>query len=317
MYAGYSYRMAQKPVANALTLELEPVVEANMDATSPPRNSGSPTITCRSTAVRTSPSSAGATGILPRRRCPGLITDACEILLLLKDNLAGHHRELVEHFILEDWWGRWLGRWTAEEHLHAIALREYLVVTREVDPTANEEARVQYVMKGYRADTYSQVETLVYMAFSERSYAVFCRNLAAQIEEPILAGLIDRIARDEARHEEFFANLVAHCLEYTRDETIAAIAARAADLAGRRCRHRRLSETRCRTSPRRAFSTPHSCARRSPTASPHGVWPTSPQLKQFVGRLTERRPRRTFRCSRLGSRGWSRRACPAAERPRE
>ena len=85
-------------------------------------------------------------------------------------------------------------------------------------------------MKGYRGDTYTQVETLVYMALTERTHAVFCRNLAAQAEEPVLAGLIDRIARDEVRHEEFFANLVAHCLEYTRDETIAAIAARAADL---------------------------------------------------------------------------------------
>jgi acyl-[acyl-carrier-protein] desaturase len=104
------------------------------------------------------------------------------------------------------------------------------VVTREVDPTANEEARVQYVMKGYRADTYSQVETLVHMAFTERTHAVFCENLAAKLEEPILAGLVDRIARDERRHELFFSNLIAHCLEYTRDETIAAIAARAADL---------------------------------------------------------------------------------------
>lgn len=161
---------------------------------------------------------------------PRSITDACEILLLLKDNLAGHHRELVDHFFLENWWGRWLGRWTAEEHLHAIALREYLVVTREVDPTANEDARVEHVTKGYRGDTYSQVETLVYMAFTERAQAVFAANLAAQVEEPILAGLADRIARDERRHDEFFANLVAHCLEYTRDETIAALAARAADL---------------------------------------------------------------------------------------
>ncbi|MDT5409220.1 MAG: acyl-[acyl-carrier-protein] desaturase, partial [Mycobacterium sp.] len=86
------------------------------------------------------------------------------------------------------------------------------------------------VMKGYRADTYSQVETLVYMALTERTQAIFCRNLAARIEEPVLAGLIDRIARDETRHEEIFASLVAHCLEYTRDETIAAIAARSADL---------------------------------------------------------------------------------------
>jgi acyl-[acyl-carrier-protein] desaturase len=84
--------------------------------------------------------------------------------------------------------------------------------------------------KGYRADDYSQVDTLVFMAFFERAHAVYCNNLAAKIEEPVLAGLVAHIARDEVRHEEFFANLVARCLDYTRDETIAAIAARAADL---------------------------------------------------------------------------------------
>ena len=209
--------MAQKPVANALTLELEPVVEANMD-----RHLNTEDIWFAHDYV---PFDRGENFAFLGGRdwdpsqltLPRVFTDACEILLLLKDNLAGHHRELVDHFILEEWWGRWLGRWTAEEHLHAIAMREYLVVTREVDPTANEEARVQYVMKGYRAETYTQVETLVYMAFTERAHAVFCRNLAARLEEPILAGLVDRIARDDTRHEEFFSNLVAHCLEYSRD----------------------------------------------------------------------------------------------------
>ncbi len=222
--------MAQKPVPNALTLELEPIVERLMD-----RHLSTEELWFAHDYV---PFDRGENFAFLGGRdwdpsqtsLPRVFTDACEILLLLKDNLAGHHRELVEHFILEEWWGRWLGRWTAEEHLHAIALREYLVVTREVDPVANEEARVQYVMKGYRADTYTQVETLVYMALTERTHAVFCRNLAARLEEPILAGLIDRIARDEQRHEEIFSTLVAHCLDYTRDETIAAIAARAADL---------------------------------------------------------------------------------------
>jgi acyl-[acyl-carrier-protein] desaturase len=222
--------MAQKPVPNALILELEPVVEQNMD-----RHLNTEDIWFAHDYV---PFERGENFAFLGGRdwdpsqatLPRAITDACEILVILKDNLAGHHRELVEHFILEEWWGRWLGRWTAEEHLHAIALRDYLVVTREVDPVANEDVRVQHVMKGYRGDQLSQVETLVYMAFSERSFAVFCRNLAAQIEEPVLAGLIDRIAKDEARHEQFFANLVAHCLDYTRDVTIAAIAGRAADL---------------------------------------------------------------------------------------
>jgi acyl-[acyl-carrier protein] desaturase len=222
--------MAQKPVANALILELEPVVEQNWD-----RHLNTEELWFAHDYV---PFEQGENFAFLGGRdwdpsqvsLPRHITDACEILLITKDNLAGHHRELVEHFILEEWWGRWLGRWTAEEHLHAIALRNYLVVTREVDPTANEEVRVEHVMKGYRADHYSQVETLVYMAFFERAHAVFCRNLAAQIEEPVLAGLIGRIAKDEERHEEFFANLVAHCLDYTRDETVAAIAARAAEL---------------------------------------------------------------------------------------
>jgi acyl-[acyl-carrier-protein] desaturase len=222
--------MAQKPVPNELTLELEPMVGENMD-----RHLATEDLWFAHDYV---PFEQGENFAFLGGRdwdpsqvtLPRVITDACEILLITKDNLAGHHRELVEHFILEEMWGRWLGRWTAEEHLHAIALREYLVVTREVDPTANENVRVEHVMKGYRADQYSQLETLAYMAFYERSHAVFCRNLAAQIEEPVLAGLICRIAKDEERHEEFFANLVAHCLEYTHDETVAAIAARAADL---------------------------------------------------------------------------------------
>ena len=222
--------MAQKPVANALTLELEPVVEQLMD-----RHLSTEELWFAHDYVPFDQGEnfaflGGRDWDPSQTTLPRTITDACEILLLLKDNLSGHHRELVEHFILEEWWGRWLGRWTAEEHLHAIALREYLVVTREVDPTANEEARVEYVMKGYRGDTYTQVETLVDMALTERTHVVFCRNLAARIEEPILAGLVDRIARDEERHEQLFSDLVAHCLGYLRDETIAAIAARAADL---------------------------------------------------------------------------------------
>ena len=222
--------MAQKPVANAFTLELEPVVLQELR-----RHLDTEDIWYAHDYV---PFDKGENFAFldgkdwdpSQVTLPKHVTDALEILLITKDNLAGYHRELVEHFILEDKWGRWMGRWTAEEHLHAIALRNYLVVTREVDPTANEDVRVEHVMKGYRADSYSQIETLAFMAYYERAHAVFCRNLQEQISEPVLAGLVGRIATDEERHEEFFANLVAHCLNYSRDETIDAIAARAAAL---------------------------------------------------------------------------------------
>ena len=222
--------MAQKPVATALTLELEPVVEQELR-----RHLDSEDLWFAHDYV---PFEQGENFAFLGGRdwepgdvtLPKPVTDAVEILLITKDNLAGYHREFVEHFLLEAKWGRWLGRWTAEEHLHAIALRNYLVVTREVDPAANEDVRVQHVMQGYRADSYSQIETLTFMAFFERAHAVYCRNLQAQITEPVLEALVGRIARDEERHEEFFANLISHCLNYSRDETIDAIARRAAEL---------------------------------------------------------------------------------------
>ena len=222
--------MAQKTVPNALILELAPVVAENYE-----RHIDTADIWYAHDYVPFDQGEnfkflGGHDWDPSQVTLPKPITDALEILLITKDNLAGYHREMVEHFILAEKWGRWIGRWTAEEHLHAIALREYLVVTREIDPAANEDVRVEHVMKGYRADHYTQVETLVFMALYERAHAVFCRNLAAQIEEPILRGLIERIAKDEERHEEFFANLVAHCLSYTHDETVDAITRRAAEL---------------------------------------------------------------------------------------
>jgi acyl-[acyl-carrier-protein] desaturase len=222
--------MTDKPVANALTLDLEPVVAENLD-----RHLQSEQLWYAHDYVPFEQGEnfafLGGTDWDPSQMTlPRHVTDALEILLMTKDNLAGYHRELVEHFILEDKWGRWLGRWTAEEHLHAVALRNYLVVTREIDPAANEDVRVEHVMKGYRADKYSQLETLAFMAMFERAHAVFCRNLEAQIDEPILKALVGRIAKDEERHEEFFSNLVAHCVSTQREETVAAIAKRAAQL---------------------------------------------------------------------------------------
>ncbi|EHI14338.1 acyl-ACP desaturase [Mycolicibacterium thermoresistibile] len=222
--------MAQKPVPNALTLELEPVVQQELR-----RHIDTEELWYAHEYV---PFDQGENFAFLGGRdwdpsqvtLPRHITDALEILLITKDNLAGYHREIVFSFILENKWGRWIGRWTAEEHLHAVALRNYLVVTREIDPAANEAVRVEHVMKGYRADHYTQIERLAFMSFFERAHAVYCRNLQDQITEPVLKSLLDRIAKDEERHEQFWSNLVAHCLQTHRDETVEAIARRAAEL---------------------------------------------------------------------------------------
>lgn len=220
--------MTQKPVANALTLELEPVVADNLarfleTADEWYAHDYVPFDQGENFAFLGGKDWEPSQATLPQD-----VVDAVEIILITKDNLAGYHRELVEHFILEDKWGRWLGRWTSEETLHAIALREYMMVTRNFDPVADEKVRVAHVMRGYRGDKLTQIETLVFMAFLESAYAVYMRNLESKITEPVLKSLVGRIAKDEERHEDFFRNLVNFCLEeYNRDSTISSIARRA------------------------------------------------------------------------------------------
>ena len=46
-------------------------------------------------------------------------------------------------------WGTWVHRWTAEEGRHGIAIRDYLTVTRAVDPVALERARMTHMSAGY------------------------------------------------------------------------------------------------------------------------------------------------------------------------
>ena len=168
--------MAQKPVANALTLELEPVVADNLARYLETADEWYAHDYVPFDEGRNFAFLGGDDWDPSQVTLPAEIVDALEIVLITKDNLAGYHRELVEHFILEDKWGRWLGRWTAEENLHAIALREYMMATRNVDPNADEEVRVAHVMRGYRASSYTQLETLVCMALYERAHAGFARR---------------------------------------------------------------------------------------------------------------------------------------------
>ena len=42
--------------------------------------------------------------------------------LLTEDNLPSYHREIATRFGRDGAWGTWVGRWTAEENRHGIAM---------------------------------------------------------------------------------------------------------------------------------------------------------------------------------------------------
>ena len=86
-------------------------------------------------------------------RLTGVAQTAFEVGLLTEDNLPSYHRLIHGMFGRGDGaWLNWVGRWTAEEGRHAIVLRDYLTVTRNIDPVLLERGRMSQLQQGYDHD---------------------------------------------------------------------------------------------------------------------------------------------------------------------
>ena len=70
------------------------------------------------------------------------VRSALFVNLLTEDNLPYYFRDIERMFGADGPWGEWVRRWTAEEGRHATVIRDYLTVTRMIDPVALERGRM-------------------------------------------------------------------------------------------------------------------------------------------------------------------------------
>src|SRR5437588_7235733 len=148
---------------------------------------------------------------------------AMVVNLLTEDNLPSYHREIATRFGRDGAWGQWVGRWTAEEGRHGIALRDYLVVTRGVDPVELERARMDYMTIGYDSGDKSPLEAIAYVSFQELATRVSHRNTGRATNDPIADKLLARIATDENLHMVFYRNLMAAAFDVDPDLAMQAV----------------------------------------------------------------------------------------------
>ena len=148
---------------------------------------------------------------------------ALVVNLLTEDNLPSYHREIATRFGRDGAWGQWVGRWTAEEGRHGIALRDYLVVTRGVDPVALERARMDQMTVGYDSGDKTPLQTVAYVSFQELATRVSHRNTGRAAGCPLAEQLLSRIATDENLHMVFYRNLMAAALDLSPDDAMEAI----------------------------------------------------------------------------------------------
>ena len=148
--------------------------------------------------------------------------------LLTEDNLPSYHREIAMNFSMDGPWGYWVNRWTAEENRHGIALRDYLVVTRAIDPLELEELRVEQVTRGFSPGQGPQGEmfaeslfdSVIYVTFQELATRVSHRNTGKACNETVADQLLQRVSADENLHMIFYRDVSAAGLDFAPNQAM-------------------------------------------------------------------------------------------------
>ncbi|MEU9514280.1 acyl-ACP desaturase [Micromonospora sp. NPDC048169] len=210
----------------ALLTELEPVVEKNLDRHLSLAKEWFPHEYVPWSEGRTFDGPLGGEAWSPEdSTLPEVARTALIVNLLTEDNLPSYHHEIATLFGRDGAWGTWVHRWTAEEGRHGTAIRDYLTVTRAVDPVGLERARMVHMSAGYQnAHDQEMLHSLAYVSFQELATRISHRNTGRATGDPTCEALLARVAADENLHMVFYRNLLGAAFELAPSQAMRAVA---------------------------------------------------------------------------------------------
>ncbi len=133
--------------------------------------------------------------------------------LLTEDNLPYYHALIEKHMPQTSAFVRWNRLWTAEEGQHSIAIRSYLLTSRNADPHQLEDDRKATMMNGYQPTYDDPTEIFAYTATQELATRVSHRNAGKITDDPAAYELMRHIASDENHHFIFYKGVMGAMLE--------------------------------------------------------------------------------------------------------
>lgn len=158
---------------------------------------------------------------------PPAVRSALFVNLLTEDNLPYYFHVISRLFGEDSVWGAWNRRWTAEEHRHSIVIRDWLTVTRALDPVELERARMSQVSAGFAGATIdSAADGLVYVTLQELATRISHRNTGNLLTDDIDdtgRDIMARVAADENFHFLFYRDLATAALEIDPSRMVSAI----------------------------------------------------------------------------------------------
>jgi acyl-[acyl-carrier-protein] desaturase len=152
------------------------------------------------------------------------VRSALLVNILTEDNLPYYFNSIDRMFGADGPWGEWARRWTAEEARHSIVLRDYVTVTRSLDPIELERGRMRQMSTGFDdKEMVTSTDGFVYVALQELATRISHRNTGAVLTDPAGKRIMDRVAADENLHYLFYKDVVQAALELDPSQTMCAI----------------------------------------------------------------------------------------------
>ncbi|MGH9286523.1 MAG: acyl-ACP desaturase, partial [Acidimicrobiales bacterium] len=152
-----------------------------------------------------------------------VVRSALFVNLLTEDNLPYYSMEIQAMFGVDDALGAWARRWTAEEGRHSIVIRDYLTVTRALDPVELEDGRMQQVSGGVAPHPTNPADGLVYVTLQELATRIAHHNTGKLVDDRVGYEIMKRVAADENLHFLFYRDATAAALEFDPSEVVMAI----------------------------------------------------------------------------------------------
>src|SRR5487761_1032322 len=129
--------------------------------------------------------------------------------LLTEDNLPYYTNTLLAHAPKDHPIVDWNHQWTMEENRHSMVMRDWVHISRCIDPTLLEEGRRVQMHKGEVPSPGSLAELITYVSFQERATQIAHRNTGAKLpkDDKIGRNVLALIAGDETKHYLFYRDL--------------------------------------------------------------------------------------------------------------
>lgn len=121
-----------------------------------------------------------------------------------------HNRE-VYHFTV---------RWAQEEDSHARALFRYQVAAGLAQPEQLRRELAEEGRKEFALPHEHPVALFAYALVQEKATQIYYQQLRAVVGDPVLADVLTRLSRDEARHFTFMADMVERYLHRYGDAVV-------------------------------------------------------------------------------------------------